>query len=287
MGLLTSLGRILLGEPAKPEKAETNVSVDQESVPEKKNNADNAIITRTRIKKASLALLDSLYMADSSVCPEKHLVLWLDTDPTTFNSYSGFEQELQDFWTIERDYTFKKVEVRAGQPDGPAKKLQNLSDLFDVYLQEQTKVSVKTNKLVKKAQISIFGKKGLLLQDKYELSSEELANEHRKYYNIGRGEFPEMNGASYRQNHIVIDDANGLEHNKYVSRAHARIGYSDSLGFYLQVEQGGSRLSGNRTRLFRGEEKIEMENVAVSEPLRDGDLIELGKAVVLVYKEIQ
>ena len=58
------------------------------------------------------------------------------------------------------------------------------------------------------------------------------------------------------------------------------------MGFYLQVEYGGSRLSGNRTRIFRGEEKIEVENVEVKEPLHNGDLIELGKAVVLKFVEI-
>ena len=86
---------------------------------------------------------------------------------------------------------------------------------------------------------------------------------------------------------IVIDENNNLDKNKYVSRAHARIGYSENIGFYLQVEYGGSRLSGNRTRIFRDEEKIEVENVDMKEPLHDGDLIELGKAVLLQYKEIK
>ena len=50
---------------------------------------------------------------------------------------------------------------------------------------------------------------------------------------------------------------------------------------------GGSRLSGHRTRIFRGEDKIEVENVEVKEPLHDGDLFELGKAVVLKFVETE
>jgi hypothetical protein len=76
-----------------------------------------------------------------------------------------------------------------------------------------------------------------------------------------------------------------VERNKYVSRSHAHIGFSDQFGFYLQVEKDGTRLMGKRTRIFRGDEKIECDNPQVKVPLQSGDQIELGKAVVLNFIE--
>ena len=227
-------------------------------------------------------------MANPEICKTKHLIVWLDTDTITFNSYADFSQELENYWAIESGYTFEKVELMRGKPENEqaARKVDADIDSISLYLQEEEKNPFKEN-VVKKACISIFGRKGSLLEENYELSSDILVREHRKYYNIGRGEYPDIEGGSYRQNHIAIDDKNNLENNKYVSRAHARIGYAENVGFYLQVELGGSRLSGNRTRIFRGEDKIEVENVEAKEPLQDGDLIELGKSVVLIFKEIQ
>ena len=107
-------------------------------------------------------------------------------------------------------------------------------------------------------------------------------------YNIGAGKFPKI-PTGYRENHIAIDDnpdSPMVEKNKFVSRMHAHIGFSDKFGFYFQVEKDGTRLMGKRTRIFRGEEKIECENPEAKIPLQDGDLIELGKAVVLKYKQL-
>ena len=247
----------------------------------------NSVEIRSQIKKSSLSLLNSLYCANPEECPNKSLLLWLDTDTLTFNSFSGFDQELENYWDVESGYEFNKVELRQGKPENEkdARTIEVGIGSIAIYLQEQKRGF--ENNVVKRARISIFGGKGSLLQEHYELSSEMLEKEHRKYYNIGRGEYPKMEGGSYRQNHIAIDDENNLETNKYVSRAHARIGYAEIIGFYLQVEFGGSRLSGNRTRIIRGENKIEVENVEVKEPLHDGDLIELGKAVVLQFIEIK
>ena len=68
---------------------------------------------------------------------------------------------------------------------------------------------------------------------------------------------------------------------------HAHIGYSDMFGFYLQAEKDGTRRMGKRTRIFRGNQIIEMDNTQAKEPLQSGDLIELGKSVVLQYVAIE
>jgi len=244
----------------------------------------DAIGIRQQIKKSTLSLLDALYMSEPKRCVTKRLAVWFDTDGTTFGAYAGFEQELMDYWSVERGYVFESVSLKQGKPGKDGRKVDIPFDGFDVYLQEQ--VMDYSRPIARKASIVVSGSKGSMQQERYELSSETLNKEHRKFYNIGRGVAPQMEDGSYRQNHIVIDDENNFDVNRFVSRAHARIGYSENIGFYLQVERGGSRLSGNRTRVFRDEETIEVENLDLKVPLRSGDLIELGKAVVLKYEEI-
>ena len=286
MSIFKKIGKILLGETEKPNnvtESATNSQAETHSTQEKKSIPD-AIDTRLKIKKSTLALLDSLYLSNTEGCKSKRLIVWFDTDNTTFNAYSGFEQDLMDYWSVERGYVFDKVELKQGKPKNDGRKVDIVTDALIIYLQEQTNIIKES--VVKKARITISGNRGSLLQEYYELSSEVLEKEHRKYYYIGLGEFPKMD-SGYRQNHIAIDDVNNLETNKFVSRAHARIGFSENIGFYLQVEFGGSRLAGKRTRIFRDEEKIEVENIEAKEPLHNGDLIELGKAVLLKFEEIK
>lgn len=297
--ITTKIGELISGEPAKrpitkgdseqnsEESAKQENVGEQVPVTEEKKPLPNSVETREKIKKSILTLLNSLYLANPEICKTKHLIVWFDTDTITFNSYAGFSQELENYWAVESGYTFEKVELKHGKPENEkvARKIDVGIGSIAIYMQEQ-EVGLEKS-VVKRANISVFGGKGSLLQEQYELSSETLEKERRKYYNIGRGEYPDIEGGGNRQNHIAIDDNNNLEINKYVSRAHARIGYAENIGFFLQVEYGGSRLSGNRTRIFRGEDKIEVENVEAKVSLQDGDLIELGKSVVLKFNEVQ
>ena len=304
------IGNLLSGESAKsPNKEETSsVGLDEtvlesketpevecvapegeSSTPkEEKKPLPNSVEIRRKIKKSTLVLLNSLYLANANSCRTKRLVVWFDADKTTFNSFADFGQELENYWAIENGYVFKKVELKHGKPknERDARKVATDLDSMVVYLQELDANSTDAS-MVRKAPIAVYGGQGRLVQEQYELSSEALEKENGRCYNIGRGEFPTLGGGVFRRNHIAIDDNGSNEANKYVSRTHAHIGFSEVVGFYLQVEFGGSRLSGNRTRIFRGEEKIEVENVEVKAPLRDGDLIELGKAVVLQFVEIE
>ncbi len=301
----TKLGNLLSGEPAKEPNVEEVSSIETDEValesketaeeervaPEEENETKkklpNSVEIRNRIKKSTLSMLNSLYLANPELCKTKHLVVWLDTDTITFNSYSGFGQELENYWVVESGYSFEKVDLRQGKPENEkdARMIDAGVESIAIYLQEH-KAGLGRS-VVKRARVSVIGSKGSLVQDPCELSSEMLEKEGVKCFNIGRGAFPNVGEGGYRQNNIAIDDKNNLETNRYVSRAHAHIGFSETIGFYLQVEYGGSRLSGNRTRIFRGEEKIEVENVEVKEPLQNGDLIELGKAVVLQFIEIE
>lgn len=272
----------------KETQPKEEVKKTEESQKKEIKPLEDSVKTRENIKKSTLSLLNALFLSNQENCNTISLIVWLDTDNFTFNSYSDLTGELETYWNIENGYEFEKVELKQGKPEDEhnARKVEIDSNAISIYLEERKTVIVEETKK-KKACVYVFGGKGSLLRDKYELSSEVLVKENRKYYNIGRGEFPEMEQGNYRQNHIAIDDKSDIEYNRYVSRAHARIGFSKNIGFYLQVEIGGSRLSGNRTRILRNDNKIEVENIDVKEPLHNGDFIELGKAVVLKYEEIE
>ena len=104
-----------------------------------------------------------------------------------------------------------------------------------------------------------------------------------KRWNIGRGE--NVDGAYFRQNHIVFEDDSTNDCNKYVSRAHAHIKFDNA--FMLFVDSGGRKCEGNRTRILRDDECIDLgSNMNVPVQLSDGDCIELGKHAMLEFRMI-
>lgn len=218
----------------------------------------------------------------------KTLVVWLDCGQLPFNNYNTeeYRQQVLSYLVNENGFGFKRVSFSLGKP-APELHATRIGDNDLEYLQviEEEKVPEQVSC---KAVISVFGEAGSLLEDKYIISVEDMKEKMITFYNIGAGKFPKI-PTGYRENHIAIDDNPGspmVEKNKFVSRMHAHIGFSDKLGFFFQVEKDGTRLVGKRTRIFRGEEKIECENPEAKIPLQDGDLIELGKAVVLKYKQL-
>ncbi|GAB6120560.1 FHA domain-containing protein [Dysgonomonas termitidis] len=133
-----------------------------------------------------------------------------------------------------------------------------------------------------KARVSIWHGRGSLVQNSYQLDSTK-----QKTYNIGRGEF---NEETFHENHIVINDRESNpdknELNTYVSRMHAKIVFVEGKGFCLQVLPGGSKLASNgRTRIIHGEDSsVEAQNLNVRYQLFNGDIIELGRKVLLKFE---
>ena len=218
----------------------------------------------------------------------KKLVIWLACDRETFENYDTeqYKQQVLIALVNERGYSFDEVAFAIGNPADElhATKIGQSDLEYLQILSHESSVKAKSCK----AMISIIGGAGSLLQEQYLLSSDDMKKKMLTSYNIGSGQFPRI-PAGYRENHIAIDDNPNspmAEKNKYVSRMHAHIGFSEKFGFYLQVEKDGTRLMGKRTRIFRGEEKIECDNPQAKIPLQTGDLIELGKAVVLRYIQI-
>ena len=244
---------------------------------------------KQRLTRSVVATLEEL-LPDTKAAAEQKLIVWIDTDQLTFNVYNtpAYHAQLEDALANECGCCFRAIELRIGAPDA-ADRATPIGDSGKLYLLVEAPQQAAPQVVSRKASIRIFGDAGSLMQPEYILSTEEMHTRGIKAYNIGAGRTPQV-PTGYRENHIAIDsDPNSpmVDKNKFVSRMHAHIGFSDQFGFYLQVELDGTRLMGKRTRIFRGEQKIECDNPQIKVPLQDGDLIELGKAVVLQYSEIQ
>jgi hypothetical protein len=129
--------------------------------------------------------------------------------------------------------------------------------------------------------------KGQLAQTEYRLDPAEKTS-----FCIGRGQTAETPSGRVRTNDIVIlnPDEPGFDtelgrNNGAVSRSHATIRYDAVKQRYvLLVDPGGLPASGNKTKIFRTDDQLERADIAgLSYPLQDGDQIELGGAVSLLF----
>ncbi|MVM31215.1 FHA domain-containing protein [Spirosoma sp. HMF4905] len=112
-------------------------------------------------------------------------------------------------------------------------------------------------------------------------------------YYIGRGHTTQTTSGRVRTNDIVIlnEDDPGFDPQKgsgngAVSRSHATIRYDMTLQRYaLLVDAGGLPASGNKTKIMHPDDRIERADIAnLVYPLQDGDQIELGGEVMLLFK---
>lgn len=131
------------------------------------------------------------------------------------------------------------------------------------------------------ATISIFDGNGSLQEDSYILDSDS-----KTIYHIGRGKSSRKEG-KYRINDIVINDNEVHQElrnlNLHVSSAHADIVFKNG-NYYLRAAVGGCRaLGGSPTKIVRNENVIEMRNTTLLYLLEDGDILELGKNVLLLF----
>ena len=131
------------------------------------------------------------------------------------------------------------------------------------------------------ASISIIGGTGSMVKPSYTLDSDR-----KKTYHIGRG-VTSRKGGKYRINDIVIKDKESdhdlLECNAHVSSTHADIVFKKNR-FYIKAAIGGCRaIGGSPTKLVRDEKATELRDTNLLYPLEDGDIIELGKNVLLVF----
>ena len=129
-----------------------------------------------------------------------------------------------------------------------------------------------------KARISIADNSGSLLQKEYVLDAAK-----QQVWQIGRGE---KDRTTEKKNHIAINDNDEdkqYDNNKYVSNVHAQIIFVANKGFCVK-----SLNDENRNIIYRCENRIaDIRDLnSVSNPLQEGDLIELGKHVSLKFEVI-
>lgn len=117
-------------------------------------------------------------------------------------------------------------------------------------------------------------------------SSYMLDTSKKERYHIGRGTVLRRNG-EFRRNDIVINESDPDQQlhkaNMCVSGMHADI-VSRNGRFWLKACAGGCRgVGGTSTKLIQGDIVRELTDVNALHPLSDGDMIELGKAVILLF----
>lgn len=135
-----------------------------------------------------------------------------------------------------------------------------------------------------KARISAVESMGSLRRSEYLIDSAI-----KPVWHIGRGAVSPAAG-SYRRNDIIIHDADPSADmqavNNHVSSNHADI-VARSGRFYIKACTGGCRsLGGSPTKLVHDDKPTEISDTATLHPLADGDLIELGKSVLLQFNYV-
>ena len=143
----------------------------------------------------------------------------------------------------------------------------------------------KTDAKHAKAMLTIFQGLGSCKENEYILSTED-----KSVYRIGRGPISRKPGSVYRVNDIIVEENNpnpGIQKlNNFVSSSQADI-ILDNGFFYLKAMPSGCRASGGSpTKIIRDQQPIELRDSVSSYKLRDGDIIELGKSVLLLFKII-
>lgn len=133
-----------------------------------------------------------------------------------------------------------------------------------------------------------------VLVGKAEFPEYELNPQKQLKFNIGRTKNPQLTSGKIHTNDIIfwgqgepLFDEQTAAANLHVSRNHAYIMYNPQLDkFFLFPDKGGLPENGNKTRIYTADDKVKSLNVpGVSHELQDGDQIELGGAVILIFKK--
>lgn len=290
MGFFDKIAKLINGSSAdempkadkqsKAEEPEIQASVAPKAAVSEK--ATNSIDKQDNLLRAVIQCLKSNYGGSKISMSDKTLTLWI-TDGLFYDllSSNDFKDQLMTSIVDELGLDFSSIEIMTGRL--PEESLTEIAD--GCFLQLKAKQVVQSISKAIIQQVEGFGS----MQDaSVLLDSQEIADLPYARYNIGIGRRPKMDDNTHRINQIAIDDSptsNEYHKNKFVSRAHAFISYSEEYGFLLNVEHGGSRMAQKRTHIYRGVEKIELNNVLIPVPLHDGDYIVLSKNVHLLFKK--
>lgn len=268
------LSGILGGEESstktKSSFMDTNVHrTDGDNLIEKKDNIMKSIVESLKMFKgnntSASQLCLTIYILDSTIYSGLGLGHAVD----------AFRSALRDKIFTELGVTFKAISIsKENSDDDETLKGTNIGYLFYTLSE------------VSKSCASIKAMKGY---GSLSVDEVKLYPKPDQVYNIGRGKKVKTKTGMFRTNDISIDDNDECEeheNNSYVSGCHAHIQYKKSIGFLLFVDEGGTKIDGNRTRILRNTEKEPIDlgsKMKIGIPLLDGDIIELGKHVCLKF----
>ena len=177
------------------------------------------------------------------------------------------------FYSLGRN----KIEIHQQSPSSVAENVYN----EQVFAEILTK-AIPVARHDARARITIFNGKGSLKKAEYLL---DTAADNKTVYCIGRGD-NSTKGGVYRQNDIVVNDCETDPEisslNNYVSSSHANIEVTDGK-FYLHAMFGGIS-NGNATKIIRDGKVNKLVTDTMNYQLYDGDLIELGRMVLLKFE---
>ena len=235
-------------------------------------NLNDNINFESKLKSQISKVLKTILMGKQEDTSQTFLIIGV-VDTNMFSSLrsSDFINDLRDYLANNDGFCFAKIEL----VDYVEENWTGIEEYksISLFLAKQKKPQNSRQS----ATISIFSNTGSLKQDSYKLDSDDEA-----LYLIGRGE-------ETRENDIVIDDSQDStfwNNNKYVRSAHAHITYQTDEGYLLWADPNGTPVYGSRTRIIRKgiEVPIDLRTAGVPQQLIDGDKIELGKHVKLLFK---
>lgn len=249
------------------------------------DNPRNGIDRQGELLRAVIQILGQNYRGANVDLTNFHLILLVNNGLLypIVNTPEFQEQVITEIHS-QLGLAFASIRVAMGNPT--KNDAVEIMDGCYLQLEENKTENVVPNRLITKAIISQVDGYGSLIGGSVEIDSESIKTLPSRKYNIGIGKEPMIDSRIRRVNHIAIDDneyAEQFERNKYVSRTHAHISFSEQHGFVLYVENGRTT-NGHSTAVLRGGKTYEVDNVIVPQQLQDGDYIMLSNRVQLLFK---
>jgi hypothetical protein len=116
-------------------------------------------------------------------------------------------------------------------------------------------------------------------QQEYHITSEVSK------YNIGREKKAQVSDGFFRHNHIAFPGNSANESNKYISRQHAHIEWSNEQGCFILFADEGGVPPQNKVKIkpANRDNLIKLNAVQIGHQLQEGDQIILGESAVIEF----
>ena len=254
----------------------------------KKEDNETSSITDVGVLEEKLkeVILDSVapFTGDDTY---NGITIWINDEFFHVAEKDSFATDLRASFDSMKLHSLGNGEIKVihGEPEAN----ENASPIFKKNVIQDGKIWIKLHLKGKethrcsKALITVFPGRGSCEKSEYVLDAEK-----KTIYRIGRGPMNQKAGEAFRLNDIVIEESNPDQTiqklNNFVSGSQADIIFEDGV-FYLKAMPSGCRMNGGSpTKIIRGGKLIELRDHISSYKLHDGDYIELGKSVLLLFK---